>query len=138
MFYPKQMVYIYGIAIIVFILVLINMANNLRYRMYLRTREICMLRAVGMSVSMARQIFVTENIILCMLSIITAGFLSYPVLRYLYKISDMEVFGHKFLYNYNAFIKISAATMILCILLSMNILKSWKTRQITDAMGRAG
>lgn len=138
MFYHKQMVYIYGIAIIVFILVLINMANNLRYRMYLRTREICMLRAVGMSVSMARQIFVTENIILCMLSIITAGFLSYPVLRYLYKISDMEVFGHKFLYNYNAFITISAATMILCILLSMNILKSWKTRQITDAMERVG
>lgn len=137
MFYQKQMVYIYGIAIIVFILVLINMANNLRYRMYLRTREICMFRAIGMSVSMARQIFVTENIILCILSIITAGFLSYPVLLYLYKISDMEVFGHKFLYNYSAFITISAATIILCLLLSMNILKSWKTRQITDAMGKA-
>lgn len=137
MFYHKQMVYIYGIAIIIFILVLINMANNLRYRMYLRTREICMLRAVGMSISMARKIFVTENIILGTVSVIAAGFLSYPVLRYLYKISDMAVFGHKFLYNYNAFIIISAATIILCILLSMNILKSWKTRQITDAMGKA-
>lgn len=137
MFYHKQMVYIYGIAIIVLILVLINMANNLRYRMYLRTREICMLRAVGMSVSMARQIFVTENLILCIMSIIAAGFLSYPVLHYLYAISDMEVFGHQFSYNYNAFISISAATIILCLLLSMNILKSWKTKQISDAMGKA-
>lgn len=137
MFYHKQMVYIYGIAIIVLILVLIDMANNLRYRMYLRTREICMLRAVGMSVSMARQIFVTENLILCIMSIIAAGFLSYPVLHYLYTISDMEVFGHQFSYNYNAFISISAVTIILCLLLSMNILKSWKTKQISDVMGKA-
>lgn len=137
MFYHKRMVYIYGMAIIVFILVLINMANNLRYRMYLRTREICMLRAVGMSVSMARQIFVTENIVLCIMSIIAAGFISYPVLQYLYAISDMEVFGHEFSFNYNAFIVISAAAIILCLLLSMNILKSWKTKQISDVMGKA-
>lgn len=137
MFYHKQMVYIYGIAIIVFILVLINMANNLRYRMYSRTREICMLRAVGMSVSMAREIFLIENIILGIVSVIAAGFFSYPVLRYLYKISDMEVFGHKFSYNYTAFITISAATIVLCIMLSVNIIKSWKTRQITSAMAKA-
>ena len=33
MFYRKQMVYIYGISIIVFILVMINIINNFRYRM---------------------------------------------------------------------------------------------------------
>ena len=137
MFYHKQMVYIYGIAIIVFVLVLINMANNLRYRMYSRTREICMLRAVGMSVLMAREIFVLENTILCAISVIAAYFLSHPVLYYLYKISDMKVFGHKFAYNYTAFLIISAATAILCIVLSANILKSWKTRQIIEAIGKA-
>ena len=78
-----------------------------------------------------------ENVILGIVSVITARFLSYPVLRYLYKISDMEVFGHKFSYNYTAFITISAATIALCIILSVNIIKAWKTRQITSAMVKA-
>lgn len=136
MFYHKQMVYIYGIAIIVFVLVLINMTNNLRHRMYSRTREICMLRAVGMSVSMAREIFVFENTILSIVSVIVSYFLSHPVLYYLYKISDMKVFGHKFAYNYAAFLIISAATVILCMVLSANILKLWKTKHIIEAMGK--
>lgn len=98
---------------------------------------LCLIENRGKSVSMAREIFLIENIILGIVSVIAAGFFSYPVLRYLYKISDMEVFGHKFSYNYTAFITISAATIVLCIMLSVNIIKSWKTRQITSAMVKA-
>ena len=135
MFYNKQMVYICGIAITVFILVLINMANNLEYRMYARTREICMLRAVGMSVLMAREIFVFENLVLSMVSVIIAYFVSHPVLSYLYNISDMKLYGHKFEFDYAAFLAVSITAIVLCILLSLDILKSWKTRQITGVMG---
>lgn len=47
MFYHKQMVYIYGISIITFILVMINMINNFRYRMQKRTRKsVCCARSV--------------------------------------------------------------------------------------------
>lgn len=137
MFYHKQMVYIYGISITVFILVLINMANNLGYRMYSRTREVCMLRAVGMSVLMTRQIFLFENIILGIISVIASYFLSHPVLYYLYKTSDMKVYGHKFSFNYPVFLAISAAAIFLCLFLSINILKPWKTREIMEAMGKA-
>lgn len=137
MFYHKQLVYICGIAITVFILVLINMANNLGYRMYSRTREVCMLRAVGMSVLMTRQIFLFENIILGIISVIAAYFISHPVLHYLYKISDMKVYGHKFSFNYSAFLTVSVAAIFLCLFLSLNILKSWKTSQITETMGKA-
>lgn len=137
MFYHKQMVYIYGIAITVLVLVLVNMANNLEYRMYSRTREICMLRAVGMSVWMARQIFLFENMVLGIMSVIAAYFISHPVLYYIYKISDMKLYGHRFLFNYTAFMAVSAAALALCILLSLDILKSWKTKQIMEAMGKA-
>lgn len=137
MFYHKQMVYICGIAITIFILVLINMANNLGYRMYSRTREVCMLRAVGMSILMTRQIFLFENMILCIISVIAAYFISHPVLHYLYKTSDMKVYGHNFSFNYPAFLTVSVAAIFLCLFLSLNILKSWKTRQITEAMGKA-
>ncbi|MCI9080658.1 MAG: ABC transporter permease [Lachnospiraceae bacterium] len=137
MFYHKQMVYIYGIALAVFILVLVNMANNLEYRMYSRTREICMLRAVGMSVLMAREIFLIENMVLGLVAVAASYFISHPVLHYIYKTSDMKLYGHRFSFNYTAFILVSITALVLCIVLSLDILKSWKTKQIMEAMGKA-
>lgn len=137
MFYVKQMVYIYSIAIVAFVLVLINIANNLKYRMHARTREICMLRAVGMSVSMVKQVFLFENMILSVISAVAAYFLSLPLVQYLYKISDMKVYGHLLAYPYAAFFAISAAAAVLCMVLSVRISKAWKTKRITEAMGKA-
>ncbi len=137
MFFHKQMVYICGIAFTVFILVLLNMANNLEYRMYSRTREICMLRAVGMSVLMAREIFLFENLVLGIISVIAAYFMSHPVLYYLYKISDMKLYGYSFAFKYTSFMAISITALVLCILLSLDILKTWKTKYIMEAMGKA-
>ncbi len=137
MFYRKQMVYVYGTAITALILILINMANNIRYRMYVRTREICMLRAVGMSVAMARELFFIENAVLGIVSAVFAYFCSKPVLRYLYKISDLKLYGHKFAYDYPAFFAVSAAAVAICMVLSADLLKAWKTRQLAEAVGKA-
>ena len=115
-------------AITALILILINMANNIRYRMYVRTREICMLRAVGMSVAMARELFFIENAVLGIVSAVFAYFCSKPVLRYLYKISDLKLYGHNFAYDYPAFFAVSAAA---------DLLKAWKTRQLAEAVGKA-
>lgn len=136
MFYRKQMIYIYGIAAVAFVLVLINMINNLRYRMQTRTGEICMLRAIGMSVAMTKKILLFENLVLGAASVFVAFFLSQPVLRYLYGISDMKAFGHKFYYDYAAFSGVSAAALLLCVFLSQRILKSWKTKRIMEAIGK--
>ncbi len=132
MYYKKQMVYLCGSAITAFLLSLIYILNNLRYRMYARTREICMLRAVGLRVAMAKQIMMTENAIVSTAAIIASYALSQPVLRYLYKISALEAQGHAFAFPYVAFSGISAAAALLCTLLSRRILPSWKTRQITQ------
>ena len=130
MFYHKQMVYIYGISITSFVLIFINLANNIRYRMYTRTREICMLRAVGMSVQMARKLFLYENTILFLVSAAVSYVLSKLCTRYLYQLSDMKLYGHAFAYPFWYFFIVSLAALLLCIVLSCNLLKTWKTKQI--------
>ena len=137
MFYHKQMVYIYGISVITFILVMINVLNNFRYRMQKRTREICMLRAVGMSVTMTRKVMLFENVLLALTSILAAFALSQPVLHYLYRTSDMRTFGHDFHFAGVEFALVSGCVLAICIFLSFGILKSWKTRQITERIGKA-
>jgi len=136
MFYHKQMVYIYGISIITFILVMINMINNFRYRMQKRTKEICMLRAIGMSVAMTRKVMLFENLILGLASVLAAFVLSHPVLRYLYEMSDMQSFGHKFYFASAEFSLVAAGALAVCVFLSFGILKSWKTKRITEGIGR--
>ncbi len=136
MFYHKQMVYIYGISIITFLLVLINMINNFRYRMQKRTKEICMLRAIGMSVAMTKKVMLFENLILGWISVLAAFALSHPTLKYLYEMSDMQSFGHKFHFAYTEFTLMAAGALAICALLSFGILKSWKTKQITEGIGR--
>jgi hypothetical protein len=136
MFYHKQMVYIYGISIITFLLVLINMINNFRYRMQKRTKEICMLRAIGMSVAMTKKVMLFENLILGLISVLAAFALSHPTLKYLYEMSDMQSFGHKFHFVYTEFSLMAVGALAICALLSFRILKSWKTKQITEGIGR--
>ncbi len=137
MFYQKQMIYVYGIAAVSFILVMINMMNNLKYRMQTRTREICMLRAVGMSVAMTKKIMLFENIILGAAGIAASLMLTHPVLKYLYKLSDLKAFGHVFRYPYAVFGMLAAWTLFVCVIISLRILKSWKSRQIIEGIGKS-
>lgn len=123
MFYHKQLIYIYGIAIVSFLLVLINIINNLKYRMQTRTSEICMLRAIGMSVAMIKRMLLFENMVLGVVAIVMAFALSQPVLRYLYRISDMQAMGHSFQYNYGAFAVISGISLLICGLLTVESTK---------------
>ncbi len=136
MFYHKQMIYVYGILIVVFALVMINMINNLKYRMQTRTKEICMLRAIGMSIAMTKKMMLFENMILGTIGIIIAFILTQPVLRYLYMISSMKAFGHTFHYNYAAFVIAAFGTLFICVILSLRILKSWKSRHIVEGIGK--
>lgn len=136
MFYRKQMVYVYGIALITLVLALINMINNLRYRMQTRTREICMLRAVGMSVRMTRKMMLFENVILGLIAAAGAFVLSQPVLRYLYQISDMRAFGHPFHYPMGTFLFIFACALAVCMALSFRILGEWRTKRIMEGAGK--
>lgn len=79
-----------------------QMVNNLRYRMQTRTREVSMLRAVGLSVTMTKKMIMFENIILGMIVV---------------------------------FILISTGALIIYAVLSLRILKQWKSRRIVEGIG---
>lgn len=136
MFYYKQMVYIYGITGLVLLLMLLNLANHLRYRMQIRSKEICMLRAVGLSISMTRKIFIFENLLLALGGELLALGLLWPALNQVYKASEMEAFSHSFTFPLAAFSGISGGILVICGLLSSRILKLWKTREIARGIGR--
>ncbi|MGI6010272.1 MAG: FtsX-like permease family protein [Ruminococcus sp.] len=132
MIYNKQMVYISGIAVISLILVLICMINQLSYRMRSRTKEICMLRALGMGVAMVKQMFLLENLILGCLAALAAFWLAHPALGYLYEISQMKVFGHRFTFACGAFGAACGGALIICVLLSLLTQKVWKSRKMAE------
>ncbi len=134
MLYQKQMVYVLGIAIVAFILVVINVINNLNYRMQTRTREICMYRAIGMSVKMIRRMMAFENGLLGIGGILLGYIIAHPVLRYLYQQSNMKAFSHPFRFDYADFFLISLITLLICIILSIRLSKDWKTKQIMERM----
>ena len=102
----------------------------------MRTREVCMLRAIGLSVSMTKKMIMIENVILGSVAVGIAFILSNPISRYLFEISDMEAFGHSYSFEYPAFIYVSACALLICVLLSVRILKEWKARQIIEGIGK--
>lgn len=87
-----------------------------------------------MSVAMTKRVMLFENLILGVVSVLVAFVLSHPVLKYLYGISDMQSFGHKFRFVYMEFLFVAVRTLIICIVLSFGILKLWKTKQITEGI----
>jgi ABC-type antimicrobial peptide transport system permease subunit len=136
MFYRKQMVYVYGIAIITFILVLINIINNLQFRMQTRIKEISMLRAIGMSIAMTKRMLLLENSILGLSAVFFAFFGSFPVLWYLYKMSDLRAMGHSFQFDFIANGIISVCALVICVILSLYMLRLWKTKKIVEGIGK--
>ena len=95
-----------------------------------------MLRAVGLSVSMTKKMIMIENVVLGCAGIGIAFVLSNPVSKYLYKISDMGAFGHNYSFDYRAFIFVSVCALVICVLLSLGILKEWKTKRIIEGIGK--
>ena len=90
-----------------------------------------------MSVAMTKKIMLFENIILGAAGIAASLMLTHPVLKYLYKLSDLKAFGHVFRYPYAVFGMLAAWTLFVCVIISLRILKSWKSRQIIEGIGKS-
>lgn len=108
------------------------MITNLKYRMVTRTKEVCMLRAIGMSVKMVRKITIFENMTLFLTGSVLSYIVLQPILRILYQESNMQAFGHLFHFYYEAFIFIVFVVIIFCVLLSISMTKEWKTKKIME------
>ena len=104
--------------------------------MQTRSREICMLRAVGLSIPMVRRMLLFENLTMGGAAIVLSFAVLQPVLRYLYATSDMKAFGHGYSFDAAAFLLVAAGALAVCAALSVRILKVWKSRNVAEGIGR--
>lgn len=134
--YQKRMVYLYSIAFTCLLLMLINVATNLRYRMKMRSQEVGVLRAIGMSVKMLRKMLFFENLTLGIIASILAGVVSPIILKVLYHRSMMELFAHPYVFDIKLFVMIVVAIITICVVLSMCLLKEWKTKDVVSGFNK--
>lgn len=130
MLFVRHMVYIFSTAVVTFILVLISIENNLKYRMQVRTREIVMYRSIGMNINMIRRMMLWENGILGFLGILCGYAAANPLLQYLYRQSQRQAFAHPYGFAYGAFFCIAVLIMALCLMLSVFLTREWKTKRV--------
>ncbi len=130
MLFARQMVYIFSVAAVTFILVLLNVENNLKYRMQARTREIGMYRSIGMNISMLRKMMLWENGLLGVTGILCGYAAANPLLYCLYSQSSRKAFGHPYEFEYGAFLCIAALVLALCLLLSTLLTNEWRSKRV--------
>lgn len=123
MIYHKEMVNIYGIAFVFLILAVINMSNNLKYRIQTRKSEICILRAIGMKSNKINQMIIFENSMLGLAAVIIAFGISLIGNKILYMRSDMKAFGYGFEFNIGTYIIIAVIAILICMMQGQKVMR---------------
>lgn len=121
--YHKEIVYLYGIAIVIFVMVLINVINNLMYRIQIRKQELCIYRAIGVKLNIIRKIICFENMCISTISLIIAFGVSKITGRILFYKSNLCDFGIYYHFDYLVFGYIAIATLIFGYLTSKYLVK---------------
>ena len=132
--FQKRMVYLYSVAVACLILMVINIITNLRYRMKMRSQEVCMLRAIGVSVKMLRKMLFFENLTLGLLASGCASILAPPVLKFLYQRSMMALFSHPYSFQVTSFLIVAMTVIAICVMLSMRLLEEWKMQDVVSGI----
>lgn len=132
--FQKRMVYLYSVAVACLILMVINIITNLRYRMKMRSQEVCMLRAIGVSVKMLRKMLFFENLTLGLLASGCASILAPPVLKFLYHRSMMALFSHPYSFQVTSFLIVAMTVIAICVMLSMRLLEEWKMQDVVSGI----
>lgn len=130
--YQKEIIYLYGIAVVVFILVLINVMNNLKYRIQTRKRELGICHAIGMTLKMVLKVVCFENILLSVVALTIALLISIIISKVLYNQSGLYDYGIDYFFGYTIYIIIFIATLILSRFISNILVKEISDRDIME------
>ena len=118
MMYYKELTYIYGIAVVSFILILINLVNSLKYRIQTRKSELCIYRAVGMGAKHQAKLIRFENTLFGVFSLMIVFTGSHILSRLLYEDSQIYLYGISYQYNVFIFTLLSMFTLAICWIIS--------------------
>lgn len=128
--YRKQLIYSYGIALIVLLLASINVVNNLKYRIFIRKKDISIYRAIGIKYSMICKMIRLENMILGVISGVITCLASFPITGYLYKkISYLRLGYHN---DIKILVVVCILLLVICNIVSRVITKELRGSSIVE------
>ncbi len=134
--YHKRLTYIYGTAVVVFVLIMINLINSLKYRLLIRQREFAVYRAIGGRDRFIRKMITAENM---GLGVVASGIflaLTKPITDVLYARSRLEIYGDLYQYNLVPFAVICIVTLLICAVLSVVLSKEiCKRKPVSELSG---
>lgn len=134
--YSKEMVYVYGIAIVTLILIITNLFNNLKYRMESKKNELFIFKAIGMTFPSISNMILIENLILTVLSLGIALLISIPITLLLYRHEQMYLLGKVFQYPFVNFLIIAVIAILICFIISRYLAKRLNETDILNELNK--
>ncbi|QQK08041.1 ABC transporter permease [Miniphocaeibacter halophilus] len=132
--YKKELIYIYGIAVVTFILVLLNLTNNLKYRIQIRREDFYIYKAIGMEIDSLKKIIYFENMIFSILSLFFIVIFSKIVSKFLYYEAELYLYGIEYRYNYPIIIILAMFTLMISFIISYFLNKNLKNVNIIEKL----
>lgn len=130
--YNKELVYVFGIAVVGLALILINIVNNLKYRVCIRKSEWGIYQAIGIKKRKLIKMICFENVIMGIVSLAIAFPLSYFIAKGLYEYSGLYTYGVSYQYNYFLFIFLTAISLMVSYSISRFVGNSIMKETILD------
>lgn len=134
MLFQKEIINLGGIALVFLILALTNIANNMKFRIQTRKKEICVLRAIGMKYSAIKQTVILEILNICFVSFLGGYGVAQIISRYLYGQSDLKIFGYIYKFDIIIYLLVCLATLLICTFMSYWIVRNNSGRNIIGNM----
>lgn len=116
--YYKSKIYNIGITVIIFIVVTINIINNINYTIVCRKNEFSVLRAIGLNEIDLKKMIILEGIFYCIISNISIVIFGVIIQMGLYDILNLSSIGLEFSINIDKYILIMTINLILVILIT--------------------
>ncbi|MGY3750118.1 ABC transporter permease [Vagococcus acidifermentans] len=132
--YRKEMVYVIGIACVVFLLVITNVINNLKYRIEMRTQELFLLKAIGITTNRLIVTIVFENLIVAGMSLVLSALLAIPITRYQYVQSQIYLLGKKYDYPLTSLFAVAFCTLFLSVVISWFVSRNLRRQTIIEGL----
>ncbi|KPI49164.1 hypothetical protein IM33_16605 [Clostridioides difficile] len=114
--YEKSKIYSKGINLVIFIIVVINIINNINYNIISRKDELSILRSMGLDEVKLKRMLLSEGLFYWLSSNIIIIFTSSILQRIIYNLLNISRIGIKFKINYIDYILIIFINLIVIIL----------------------
>lgn len=134
--YRKEIVYVFGIAFVVLVLVIINLINNLKYRIETRRQELYLLKALGLSYRELEKMIIFENAIFVVVSVIASVLTSIIGTKFQYQYAQIYLLGKVFEYPGLQVVGLSFCIFCICYLISLYLARGLRNSNIIEEFSK--